>query len=435
MLITLAPTRNPESDCMYVFSVATRYLLRRPMSYVATAIIVLIVVLYLLIISVMEGFKGHYMTKLQSIFAHMTVRIANDPGGIVYPERWSKELAQLPGVKGITIGLEIPAIVIADKSRTVGTLRGIDLDEELRLGKLKEILKPQSLAEFGRHDAGGKTLQGCIAGGAWKRTFNLKLGDHLTFLFTDDAGDPRAVAFVVVGFYEGQNDYLENAAYVDRRFLAKQIQLPDYAKTLSVWIEGDADRPDLDSLRANVDEKMRELLKRDASFVPEYLNGLAVETWREKDFNLYHAISRENQIMRFIMGVFLLFVIIIVMLILGQLVAEKTRDIGVLRAMGATPQGISGCFLLQGLLIACVGLLLGLPAALLFIDNVNEIAAACGINVFPSSAFLVDRIPAVVLPKDVLLISALTLAAGILGAAIPALRAARLNPVESLRRE
>ena len=424
-----------------VSTVALRYLRTRPMSWIATGIIVLIVVLYLLIISVMEGFKAHYMTQLQSIHAHLTVRMGNEPDGILEPEGWSAELAGLEGLRAVTAGIEIPAIAIFDKSRTVGTLRGVDLERELQHGRLKEMLSPAHLTAFGEHLSGGKKLKGCIVSESWRRAFKVHLGDHVTFLFTevpkdaDDEGLPRVIAFSVVGFCGGKNDYLENAAYIDRTFLAREMGIPGNAKTLSIWVTGDPDRPDLEEIRMRVREAMTRVLKRDAPGFSDFQDRLLVETWRERYSSFYHAFTRENLIMRFIMGVFLLFVVIIVMLILSRLVAEKIKDIGALRAMGATPQAIRACFLAQGLLVALAGLAAGLPLALLFIRYVNEIAAACGINVFPSSAFLIDRIPTRVLPFDLYLISALTLAAGALGALYPAWRAARLDPVECLRHE
>jgi ABC-type lipoprotein release transport system permease subunit len=339
-------------------------------------------------------------------------------------------------VRGATISLEIPVLAQFNSGRTVGSLRGIDLDRELQCGRLKEVLKPANLTEFGIHeDPRGKKLHGCIVGGYWRRTFDLQAGQHVTFLFTDEAEDPRALAFQIVGFFEGQGDYLENAAYVDRRFLATQLGVEGRAKTLSVWVEGDPDRPDLDVIRENVRETLKGLLRRDKPEYADLPDRLVVETWREKDNNFYHAVTRENLIMRFIMGFFLLFVVIIIMLILGRLVAEKTRDIGALRAVGATPRGICACFLAQGLAIALSGLAVGLPIALTLIHYLNPIARFFGVDVFPSSAFLINQIPTHLLPKDVILISGLTVLSGVLGALLPALRAAWLNPVECLRHE
>lgn len=429
---------------MYVFAVATRYLRSRPMSWVASVIIVLIVVIYLLIISVMEGFKKHYMVKLRSIMAHMTVRVGNVPWGIVRPEQWSEKLLEVEGIRGVTISTETPAIAIFDRGRTVGTLRGIDLERELAHGKLNTILDPKDIKEFGEHKLGLKTMAGCIVGGAWRETFELKKGGQATFMFTNEDGDPRAIAFYIIGFFQGKNRYLENAAYVDQKLLAQEMKMPGTAKTLSLWVEGDPDRPDLSDIRDTVNELMKKTLSDDPyvqtqnEAVPDQKpmeDMLVVETWREKDQNFYHAITRENQIMRFIMMIFLLFVVIIIFLILGRMVAEKIRDIGALRAMGATPNGIRFCFLLQGFIIAAIGIAIGIPLALLLVGNVNEIEAMLRIEVFPKGSFLIDHIPTNLKWSDVLLISALSLASGLLGALVPAWHASTINPVECLRHE
>jgi lipoprotein-releasing system permease protein len=428
---------------------AFRLLRTRAMSYVAVAIIAAIVFLYLLIIAVLEGFKSHYMDKIQSIQAHLTVRIGHIGNGILCPEEWAAELEKVKGVRGVTVNLEVPSLAQFDKGRTIGQMRGIDLDRELKHGRLKEILKPDTLTSFGEHpDQRGRKRQGCIVGGLWRRMFDLQIGDLVTFCFTELEGaeEPRAVQFRIIGFFEGQSQYLENAAYVDRSFLAREVGIQGMAKSLSIWVEGDPDRPDLEQIRENVYATMRTLIERDAVHEDTFLKELKVDTWREKDNNFYWAVTRENAIMRFIMAIFLLFAGFIITLILGQLVAEKIRDIGTLRALGATPYGILGCFLFQGLLIALVGLAIGLPLAGATVSNLNEVEAfvaraleaVFGIpnfRVFPAEDFLLDRIPTNLRSLDVMLIVILTLACGLVGALIPALRAARKNPVECLRHE
>lgn len=430
----------------FVTTTAARYLIKRPMSWVAMAIITLIVVLYLLIMAVVEGFKAHYMEQVQSIHAHITVRMRNDPGGIIYPEPWAQKLEALEGVRGVSVGLETPALVIFDKGHTLGTLRGIDLENELRHGRIQEFLTPPDLAAFGIHDVRGAIIQGCVVGGAWKNAFDLKLGDDLTTVTTDSTDIQNIKtdmkAYKIVGFFEGKNDLLEGMAFVDRRTLAQRLGLPGQAKTLFLWVEGNPDRPDLDLIKSQVRIKMNQILDAEAARPTDYREeftaykqALTVETWREKQANWYYAVSRENMILRFIMFIFLFFVVMIVMLILSRLVAEKVRDIGVLRALGATPHGIRACFLAQGLFIALVGLAVGVPLGLLLVTYVNEVAALLGVEVFPQNQFLIDRIPVHVLPFDVALIVGLTLLAGFLGALLPAWRASRMDPVECLRHE
>jgi lipoprotein-releasing system permease protein len=424
---------------MYVISVAARHLKTRSISWIAVALIAVIVLLYLLIISVLEGFKSHYMDKLQSVLAHVSVNVGQMAGGIEKPEDWAAELSKIaPGIKGVTISLETPAMAVFDAASTVGTLRGVDLDCELKYGRIKEMLNPNSLTEFGMHDQGGRPRPGCIVGGSWKKTYDLKIGDRVTFVFTtadatsDEDSTPRTVQFAVIGFYEGKTAYLEQGAYVDRKFLSKQIRAEGKAKTLSLWLN-DPNRPDLDDVKKKVHEKISALLKQEGE--TDRIKLVDVETWQEKDNKFYQAITRENVIMRFIMAIFLALVAFIIFLIFGRLVAEKVRDIGALRALGATPTGINGCFLLQGFFIGALGLILGLVVSYFFIGNVNAIAEFCRIDLYPGEAFGAEKIPHITLPWDVILISVLTLVAAVLGALIPAWRASSLNPVECLRHE
>ena len=431
MVITLGSVIKNK----FVTTVAGRHLRSRGICAVAIGLISILVVLYLLIISVLEGFKEHYMDKLQNILAHETVNVGNLAWGIQRPEEWAGEISKVdPQIKGVSIGLETPALVQFDKARTIGTLRGIDLERELKYGRLKEILWPNDVHEFGMHEHGGKQVPGCIVGGAWRKSYDLQIGGLVTFAFTDEDEEVRSVAFQIVGFYEGKNPYLEQGAYADRKLLAEKIKVPGMAKTLFVWMN-DPNRPDLYAVRDKIKARMKELIARDAPRYPNLINQVTVETWQEKDNNFYQAITRENLLMRFIMGIFLCLMAFIVYLIFGRLVAEKVRDIGVLRALGATPAGIRGCFLAQGLFIGCLGVLAGLIISYFFIGHVNTIANACGIDPFPNDSFGVVKIPTRTLPWDVYLISAVTVFSALVGAFIPAYRASKLDPVECLRHE
>ncbi|HEY3325031.1 MAG TPA: FtsX-like permease family protein [Planctomycetota bacterium] len=427
---------------MYALVLAMRHLRSRSITWVATAMIGAVVVLYLLIISVLEGQKQFWMDKLQNIMAHTTVGVGELAWGIQKPEAWADELSRLdPGIKGVTIGLESPAMAIFNNARTVGTMRGVDLDRELKYGRLKEILFPKDLSDFGRHEVSGKLLPGCIVGGAWRKSYNLSVGSQVTFLFSDDEGDPRSVAFRIIGFFEGKNPYLETAAYVDRKFLAEKIGVSGSAKTLFVWLN-DPNRPDLAAFRDRVKAKMVEIVRRDYP-QSSHDKSVMVDTWQDKDGGFYKQVSNENLIMRVIMCLFLLLLAFIIFLIFGRLVAEKVRDIGALRAMGATPTGIKACFLAQGLLVGTLGVAVGLLGAWLLIHYLTPIVdflthvawMLFGVRISLGDMFGPEGILTRTLPMDVAAISILAILSALFGALLPARRASLLNPVECLRHE
>ncbi|MFH0937766.1 MAG: hypothetical protein V1899_00545 [Planctomycetota bacterium] len=291
-----------------VTSVALRHLRVRGISWVAVSLIAIIVLLYLLIISVMEGIKEHYMDKLQSVMAHATISVGDLAWGIQRPKEWAQEIEKLdPGIRGVTVGLETPAFAMFARARAVGSLRGIDLDRELKYGRLKELLRPPDVREFGWHEHGDRKLPGCIVGGAWRKNYGLKIGDQVTFIFTaeedDDETPPRPVAFSIAGFFEGENPYLEYAAYVDRRFLAEKMKVTGMAKTLYIWLN-DPNRPDLDTLRGIIRDKMKELIRRDEPRHVGNADLIMIETWQQQNHRFYEGITRDNLIMRFIMSIF-----------------------------------------------------------------------------------------------------------------------------------
>lgn len=421
---------------MYILTVALRHLLSRPVCWVAAACVAAVATLYLLVVSVTEGFTEHWMDALRSVSSDMTVRYGHIPDAFYRPETYTARLARIPGVRGATARLEIPAVVQFDRGRTVASLYGIDLARELKVGRLKEAL-PTGLRKFGKFEHEGSWLSGAVVGNEWRTRFELRVGDLATFLFTDREGNAKAKQFEIVGFFKSKNELLNRGAYVDRETLARKLGYPRCAKTLAVWLD-DPETKRLKELKSKVKAVMRELLFGDEKPEARLLAPLEVGTWQEMDNNYYQALERQNVIMRFIMGLFLLFVGFVLFLIFGRLVAEKVRDIGVLRALGATPSGVCGCFLTQGLLIAAVGLAVGLPAAWWLIGHVNWVATAFGVDVFPKASFLIDRIPTRPLgelSRDTALIVGATFFTALLGAFWPAWRAARLNPVECLRHE
>jgi lipoprotein-releasing system permease protein len=161
-----------------------------------------------------------------------------------------------------------------------------------------------------------------------------------------------------------------------------------------------------------------------------------IETWRDRQGPLLAAVDMEKRILNL-----LLFLIIAVagfgiLAIFYMIVVEKTRDIGILKSLGAPGRGVMGIFLGYGLLLGMVGSGMGLAAGLLFVRYINEIAAGLtwitGRPVFDPSIYYFYKIPAIVVPQTIVWIVGGALAIAVLASILPARRAARLHPVEAL---
>jgi lipoprotein-releasing system permease protein len=164
-----------------------------------------------------------------------------------------------------------------------------------------------------------------------------------------------------------------------------------------------------------------------------------ISTWRDKQGPLLAAVQMETAVLNV-----LLFLIIAVagfgiLAIFFMIVVEKTRDIGILKSLGASSRGVMGIFLGYGLCLGIVGSGIGMAMGLLFVRHINEIAdllgKVTGQPVFDPSIYYFSRIPTIIDHFTVAWIVAGAMAIAVLASVLPARRAARLQPVAALRYE
>ena len=168
-------------------------------------------------------------------------------------------------------------------------------------------------------------------------------------------------------------------------------------------------------------------------------NNLRAITWQQSNQRLFGALKVEKNLMFFI----LIFIMIVaafgIAATLITVVVQKTREIGVLKALGATSSTILLIFVFQGAIVGLIGTVLGTTLGLVIVhyrDHIaNFLAVMMGTEIFPKDLYHLSQIPALVHPPDVLkiVLSALLICA--LGALTPAIFAASLSPADALRDE
>ena len=164
-----------------------------------------------------------------------------------------------------------------------------------------------------------------------------------------------------------------------------------------------------------------------------------VSTWVDKQGPLLAAIDVEKGILNV-----LLFLIVGVagfgiLAIFSMIVVEKTRDIGILKALGASNAGVMKIFLAYGLLLGVVGACFGTGLGVTLTVYINEIEKGLtrltGAEIFPRGVYYFDKIPTDIQPAGVALVNAGAVLIAVLFSVLPALRAALLHPVRALRYE
>jgi lipoprotein-releasing system permease protein len=175
------------------------------------------------------------------------------------------------------------------------------------------------------------------------------------------------------------------------------------------------------------------------AFFPPTQYPFIVQTWLDAQRPLLSAVMMELTILNI-----LLFMIIAVagfgiLATFYMIVVEKTKDIGILKALGASRQGVMSIFLAYGCSLGIVGAGVGIGLGLLFVANINQIADGIqlitGREVFDPTMYYFSEIPTLVSPWCIAWVATGAVAIAVLASVLPALRAARLHPVEALRYE
>ena len=162
-------------------------------------------------------------------------------------------------------------------------------------------------------------------------------------------------------------------------------------------------------------------------------------TWIDMNKQLFDAIRTERNVMFIILTMAIVVAAFCIMTTQITTTVQKTRDIGVMKALGARSPQIVGIFFIQGIIIGVFGTLFGLGfgigVVLLRNDFSHFLASVFGLEVFPRSIYQFSEIPAEIVPQDVAIICASAFIICSLAALLPAWVASRLDPVKALRYE
>lgn len=305
--------------------------------------------------------------------------------------------------------------------------------------------EPQQVAaEF---DEGAEQHTGVILGVALASTkmrnpetnkveeiFLKRPGDNVQLVLPSTGTPPKPIqgTFTVTDFYESKmSEYDSTLVFMPLSKLQEMRGMIDpitgVAAVTSIQIKL-RDGADLNGCRD----------KLQAAF-PSDRYPYRVQSWRDMQGPLLAAVKMETMILNI-----LLFLIIAVagfgiLATFFMIVVEKTKDIGILKSLGAPSTGVMSIFLSYGIALGAVGSGVGIILGLLFVININRIAAVIeiitGQEVFDPTVYYFQQIPTIIDPVTIVWVAIGAVFIAVLASVLPALRAARLHPVEALRYE
>jgi lipoprotein-releasing system permease protein len=390
-----------------------------------TLISVLGVALGVTLLMVSTGVMGGFGREIRRMIVETQGDVqVRAPGLLRHADRLADDLEALPGVVGASPFAEGVVMLEHDRKPTYPIIRGVDIDRINRVIPLDRYVRIGSLEDL---DDDSVILSAELAHSIGARVgARVQVYSPLVLeqLKRDEIMLPRELE--VVGLLQiGHQELDSSVAIVTLRRMQELYGLGDEVHGIHVKL-----RPGLDA-----DQGAREINAVLADLSPRAL----ARSWMDSNQEFLFVLQLEKNLIFFLLVFIVVVAAFSVMSSLLIAVVRKTREIGLLGAMGARPWQVAACFCTQGLLIGVVGTLTGLAlgAGALYFRNdlVRAFTRLTGSEEALVRFYQFSNLPAHLSRGDLVLIVTCTVVIATLAGLIPAWRAARLKPVEALRSE
>jgi len=369
----------------------------------------------IVVLSVMNGFREDLMGKILGVNSHLVV--LSYEGAFLDYDKIGRDTGTIEGVVAATPFIYSQVMVNSQGSVSGSVLRGIDTRTAGEVIAIDRMIKRGSLHSL---DALHDGLPAIIMGKELARMLAVQPGDTVTVVspmgkLTPVGRVPQNRKFRITAIFEsGMYEYDATMVYIS----LKEAQ----------------DFLGLDNRATGVEVKVADIYKADqvGSAVTKKLGyPYWAKDWKQMNRSLVSALKLEKIAM---------FVILIMIVLVGALniistlvmvVMEKSKDVAILRAMGATQKSIMTVFMFQGVLVGVVGTMVGLACGL----GLCHLLAKYKFIELPSDVYYISTLPVRVEMLDVVLVIAAALVISFLATLYPSRHASRQNPVESLRYE
>jgi lipoprotein-releasing system permease protein len=396
---------------------------------ISVAGVALGVAVLIIVISVMSGFDKQLRDTILGFNAHLEISIP-DQTMSNYREVMSI-VSSNKHVRGVAPFVWTKVLMETTTNEHSGQiwdevpiLRGVDPDDEKTVSTL-----PSSI-EYGSFDLSG---HGILLGSILARELRVQVGDTVNITTANDAmrmhkafesGEKLAIPpmeYEVRGIFDiGFNDFDANMVVVSLANAQDMLNLGDKIHGLTIKLN---DPFTAMEVRSDLSHALG----------PQY----KIDSWMQN--KLLGAVAVEKNVMFIILFCVMIVASLCILSALVTFVVQKTREIGMLKALGATDFQVGGLFLSQSAFIGTIGVFTGLMIGLLAVHYRNEflflMRRVTGMELFPADIYQFNKLPAQIVPTDILLICGSALIICILGGVLPAWRAWRLKPVEALRYE
>ena len=372
------------------------------------------VAVLIIVMSVMNGFRTELINKIVGFNSHITVKPYSNS---IDEFKINNKLKLIS--KNIIFSNSGEAIILKNNNTKGIVLRGYKHNDLLNLEVLTNEKFKGELNQFEENFIS--------IGSELSFSLNLEIGDELTLMSpsgvqTIIGSMPKQKTFIVNSiFNSGLAEFDNNIAFIELNVLEEFFGYDPNERNLEIYLKN-----------PNNIESQKLIVKQ--VFDDEF-----VFSWADMNSSLFSALKVERNVMFIILSLIIIVAAFNIISGLTILVINKTRDIAILKSIGVLNKSIIKIFFLVGVIIGTsatiFGIFLGVTFSI-YIENFRQfLSSVFNISLFPEEIYFLSKMPSEINPTSIILISVCSIIITILVSIFPAFKAARLDPIKSLKYE
>ena len=370
------------------------------------------VAVLIIVMSVMNGFRAELINKIVGFNSHISVKPYENK--IIISENLKSKLSFIS--KNLVFSNSSEAIIINNDNSKGVILRGYLANDFPNL----EIFKNDNLLgniKIRKNEISiGKELS---------FNLNLNLGDNITIMSSSGIETiignlPKYQTFIISSIFEsGLAEFDNNIIFLNLKTLEEFSNLSEKDRNLEIYL------------------KKPQNIQTQKQIVQNIFPNEFVYSWADMNSSLFSALKVERNVMFIILSLIIIVAAFNIISGLTILVKNKTKDIAILKSIGVLNKSIIKIFFLVGLIIGFSATLFGILLGVLFslyIENIRIfISDIFNISLFPEEIYFLSSMPSEINSTSIFLIAICSIIITILVSIFPAMKAAKLDPIKSLK--